>query len=76
MYDLLENRVLESGAMRVKPEPASKAAIAAAASPAFRRLEQLARKLLEVVEHNRGGSNKDLGRFADQIRMLIDKWDR
>ena len=37
---------------------------------------ETARKLLEVVEHNRGGSNKDLAKFTDQLRALIDKWDR
>ncbi len=73
VYDLLENRVAEAGTPRVKPKAR---VVAAAASPAFRRLEQTARKLLEVVEHNRGGSNKDLAKFTDQLRALIDKWDR
>ena len=75
VYDLIENRVSEPGTPRVKPASGAKV-IVAAASPAFRRLEQMAKKLLEVVEHNRGGTNKDLGKFADQIRALIDKWDR
>lgn len=73
VYDLIENRVTESGTPRVKEK---QKVLVAAASPAFRRLEQMAKKLLEVVEHNRGGTNKDLGKFADQIRALIDKWDR
>ena len=38
--------------------------------------EEVGRKLMEVIAHNKGGSNKDLGKFADQIRALIDKWDR
>ena len=74
VYDLIENRMVEPGAMPAKPAQA-KAAIPAA-SPAFRRLEQMAQKLLDVVEHNRGGANKDLGKFADQIRSLVEKWDR
>ena len=73
VYDLIENRMLEAGAPRVRP---TRSAMAPAASPAFRRLEDAAKKLREVVEHNRGGANKDLGKFADQIRALIDKWDR
>ena len=73
VYDLIENRVTEPGTPRAKEK---QKVVAAAASPAFRRLEQMAKKLLEVVEHNRGGTNKDLGKFADQIRALIDKWDR
>ncbi len=73
VYDLIENRVTEPGTPRVREK---QKVVVAAASPAFRRLEQMAKKLLEVVEHNRGGTNKDLGKFADQIRALIDKWDR
>lgn len=49
---------------------------AVTASPAYRRLEETARKLMEVVEHNRGGTNKDLAKFADQLKALMDKWDR
>ena len=45
-------------------------------SPAYRRLEDVGRKLMEVIAHNKGGSNKDLGKFADQLRALISKWDR
>ena len=41
-----------------------------------KELEETGRKLLEVIAHNRGGANKDLGRFADQLRALIEKWDR
>ena len=74
VYDLLENRVAEPGTLRTPP--AAGARITPAASPAFRRLEQTARALLEVVEHNRGGSNKDLAKFTDQLRALIEKWDR
>lgn len=74
VYDLIENRMLEAGTPHVKQTDTK--VVIASASPAFRRLEQTAQKLLEVVEHNRGGANKDLGKFADQIRSLIEKWDR
>lgn len=42
----------------------------------FRRLLDAGRRLLTVIEHNRGGANKDLAKFADQINSLSDKWDR
>ena len=45
-------------------------------SPAYRRLEEAGRLLTEVIRRNKGGTNKDLGKFADQIRALIQKWDR
>lgn len=42
----------------------------------FRRLHEAGRRLAAVIEKNRGGANKDLARFADQINDLCDKWDR
>ncbi len=71
VYDLLSNTMLAPG---VAPQP--KAASGPADSPAFRRLEQVGDRLMEVIARNRGGSNKDLGKFADQLRALIEKWDR
>ncbi len=46
------------------------------ASAAFDRLLQAGRRLLSVIERNKGGANKDLGKFADQINELSNKWDR
>ena len=71
VYDLLENRMIAPG---VVLEP--KAAPVDPGSPAYRRLEDVGKKLMEVIAHNKGGSNKDLGKFADQLRALISKWDR
>ncbi|WP_287477794.1 MBL fold metallo-hydrolase [Anaerostipes sp.] len=45
-------------------------------SGAYIRLKAAAERLQAVVEHNEGGANKDLARFADQILALCDKWDR
>lgn len=72
VYDLLANRMVAPGIV-LEPRPT---AAYHTASPAFRRLEDVGQKLLEVIAHNRGGSNKDLGKFEDQIRALIAKWDR
>lgn len=46
------------------------------AASVFQRLVNAGRRLLRVIEHNQGGANKDLARFADQINALCDKWDR
>ena len=45
-------------------------------SPVFERLMGAGRRLLTVIERNRGGANKDLAKFADQIDALASKWDR
>lgn len=46
------------------------------ASSAYIRLKSAGERLLSVIEHNEGGTNKDLGKFADQILSLCDKWER
>lgn len=45
-------------------------------SAPYRRLENTAERLLAVIHANRGGANKDLARFADQLAALCDKWER
>lgn len=55
---------------------AAQAAREKQASAAFERLVNMGKRLMTVIEHNRGGANKDLARFASQIASLCDKWDR
>jgi metallo-beta-lactamase family protein len=42
----------------------------------YARLFAAGERLLQVIRHNEGGTNKDLAKFADQINSLCDKWDR
>ena len=42
----------------------------------FARLLAAGKRLMEVIERNQGGTNKDLARFASQIDSLCDKWRR
>ncbi len=46
------------------------------AGQTWERLYNMGRRLLAVIERNRGGANKDLAKFADQVASLCDKWDR
>ncbi|MBQ7548341.1 MAG: MBL fold metallo-hydrolase, partial [Clostridia bacterium] len=46
------------------------------ADTVFERLVLAGRRLLSVIEKNRGGANKDLAKFTDQINNLANKWDR
>ena len=73
VYDLLAGRMLAPG---IPPAVKESLPPSPAGSPAYRRLEEAGQQLLTVIRHNKGGANKDLGRFADQIRALIKKWDR
>ncbi|SHH91450.1 metallo-beta-lactamase family protein [Sporobacter termitidis DSM 10068] len=45
-------------------------------SPVYQRLLSAGTRLLDVIAHNYGGSNKDLAAFTDQIIALAKKWDR
>ncbi|MCL2366680.1 MAG: MBL fold metallo-hydrolase [Oscillospiraceae bacterium] len=42
----------------------------------YQRLVMAGTRLIEVITRNRGGANKDLAKFADQIDALSGKWDR
>ena len=71
VYDLLSGRVLAAGI----PQP-RKAAPQDAGSPAYRSLKEAGEMLMEVIRRSKGGANKDLARFAEQIRALAEKWER
>ena len=72
VYDLVNGAVKTPGVTPVR----KKSSRFVEGSPAYRRLEEVGRLLMEVIRRNKGGTNKDLGKFADQIRNLIQKWDR
>ncbi len=74
VYDLAAEEWLEISmpvpvSSPVKPKEQKKLA-------AFEKLWQAGQDLLTAIRHNEGGTNKDLGNFANEIRRLIEKWDR
>lgn len=69
-YDLLTN-TCEYEAVPVPVKKKTKIV-----SDVFSRLLAAGQRLLTVIQHNEGGANKDLAKFADQINALCDKWDR
>ena len=71
-YDLLEEKFVEE---RVGVPVEKKKAIINT-SAVYDRLVGAAKRLMKVVEQNRGGANKDLAKFADQILALCEKWKR
>lgn len=46
------------------------------ASAVYNDLLEAGQRLLEVIEHNRGGANKDLQKFTERIHSLCDRYDR
>ena len=73
VYDLAANTVLAKGIVREKKRTSGGAS---APSPAFRRLEEVGRQLVQAISRSRGRPNKDLARFADQLKLLLDKWEK
>jgi len=75
VFDLLENAYIreESGIpVEKKPDasPVTKTA------RAYAKLEEMGRRLMQVIRNNQGGANKDLDRFAREIQSLCDRYDR
>ena len=78
VYELAGGRAvcLDPGTRERIQKAAAPAKEVVRTSPAFERLVNMGKRLLVVIEHNRGGANKDLAKFASQIQALCDKWDR
>jgi metallo-beta-lactamase family protein len=73
IYDLAAGAFVQKGNDR----PIEKRSVGSyAVSEVFRRLLAAGQRLMAVIEKNRGGANKDLAKFADQITALADKWER
>lgn len=78
IYDLAENRCIEAGkpVLVKKAEEQTELPVKVRLNTPFGRLLSAGERLMSVIRHNEGGANKDLGRFADQIIALCEKWDR
>lgn len=71
-YDLVSNQLVRAGKVQKIKQPKTDYRD----SPVYNRLLSAGHRLMEVISHNRGGANKDLAKFADQIDALSKKWDR
>ena len=45
-------------------------------SAAYQKLMLAGTRLMEAITRNRGGANKDLSKFEEQINALTNEWDR
>lgn len=63
--------VEEAKGVRIAKEPRKKDP---RAGKVFGRLIAACEKLMRIARGSEGLSNKDLGRFADQVEQLADKW--
>lgn len=71
-YDLITGECVAEG----NKEKKTRRVVTKRNQGVFGRLLAAGQRLLTVISHNEGGTNKDLAKFADQINALCDKWDR
>jgi metallo-beta-lactamase family protein len=74
VYDLARNICVTEGAKI--PVEAKETVVSGKADTVFDRLVTAGKRLAAVIQHNKGGANKDLAKFMSQINSLCDKWDR
>ena len=72
-WDLLSGKMVEQGYL---PERKTTTPAGGKTSTAYQRLVAMGKLLQEVIARSKGRANRDLGNFADQIKALIDKWER
>ena len=72
-FDLLTGECVQEGSRVLAEKKTTKQR---ASSNVFARLLAAGQRLLSVINKCEGMANKDLGKFADQINALSDKWDR
>ena len=72
-FDLLTGEMVAQGS-RIQIE--KKDTKVRASSNIFARLLAAGQRLLTVINRCEGMPNKELGKFADQINSLCDKWER
>ena len=65
------NNVFE---LEAAPKAKEKKAKAAVVNSVYARLEAAGQRLLAIIRNGKGMANKDMGKFADQINALCDKW--
>ncbi len=68
-FNLLTNRL----EYEAEPIPVKKKT--RTVSDVFTRLLSAGQRLLAIIHKNEGSANKDLAKFADQVKALCDKWD-
>lgn len=76
IYDLVTLECINGGNREYIEKKTDTAKYKGKVSAVYERLVSAGRRLMVVIEHNRGGANKDLAKFADQIDALSKKWDR
>ena len=74
-YDLTNGAVISEG-NKIRKENKNIGTANKRSQAVFEKLIAAGKRLMQVIEKNRGGANKDLSKFREQINALCDKWDK
>ncbi len=74
-HDLAENVCVKNG-VAISVARNEEHEKVATPNSVYERLVLAGKRLAAVIQHNKGGANKDLAKFIGQINSLCDKWDR
>lgn len=74
VFDLLRNENVVEG--KIIPAEAKHRDDQGKHNAVYDRLVNAGKRLEVVIQHNKGGANKDLAKFLSQINSLCDKWER
>lgn len=74
VYDLKNNEYIKNGAL-IPIKDGKARSIKTEITP-YERLLNVGRTLVSVIKRNKGMSNSDIVRFTNQIKNLIDKWEK
>ncbi|MDO4623035.1 MAG: MBL fold metallo-hydrolase RNA specificity domain-containing protein, partial [Eubacteriales bacterium] len=77
-YDLITGEMIARGSreMAKKEQKSGSSGKSGKVSSVYDRLLAAGERLIAVIHQNKGGANKDLAKFADQITALCEKWTR
>ena len=70
-YDLLAEQITETGYL---PERKIRTAAGKSAS-AYERLVSLGQRLTDFIRRVKARDNRTIGKFADQLKQLLDRWE-
>lgn len=76
VFDLVQESFVTEGNRVKKPHTITVNFKSPRSAAIYQKLVAAGQRLMTVIRHNEGGSNKDLSKFTDQINTLCDKWDR
>lgn len=75
-FNLLTGEQIREGSRELVQQKKDRKGVYTSKSSVFDRLVIEGERLVAVIKKCQGMANKDLAKFADQIRALSDKWDR